>query len=412
MRTRVAAACTLCLAAFLAASCGRPRREAARWQPREFLIALRGAPPQQPEHYAHAARAGFTAIADDAGPDALALARRHGLRLIVGRIGLDPETLADGAARERAAATLRRFRSHPALWGYFLGADVQQKQFEGIAAVAAFIRRHDPAHPAFISLLPCDAWVGPALENAHYAAYLERFLRTVRPDVLAYSHFPFREPRDSAQYFENLEWVRRFAVAQGLPFVPTLRGSQWEGMREPSEGSLRWLAHTSLAYGAKGVVWVRYWGGDGNGSEPIVTADGLLTERYRWVAGINAELRVLGRALLPLRSVAVYHAGAVPSGATRLPVHGLVGAAEGGAFVVGQFADDEQARYLFVANRDPRKAAVAKLTITEPCRGIAWLDPSTGRWCPMAAVVDRFQAIVEFPLRAGEGRLVRLPAAR
>ncbi len=391
------------------AACSRAR-PAAGWQPSEFLIALRGAPPPKPQFYAQVAQAGFNTIGDGVGSDALDLARRHGLKVMAGQIGLDPRTLRDRGNVRPVAEAIRRFRSHPALWGYFIGDEMLESQLPDIVALAAFAREHDPAHPLFISLLPSDAWVGPALATADYAGYVERFIASARPAFLNYVHCPFREKGDGQFYYENLELIRRAAIAHGLPLYPTLQAASWPGMRAPGEGELRWLVYTSLAYGAKGVVWFRYWGAPAGSRQGIVEPDGLVTERYRLVAALNAELRVLGPTLMRLRSTAVYHTGEVPAGATRLPVHGLVGSIEGGSFVIGEFQDEKGGSNILIANRDYARPATAKLTLNRPSCSLLWLDPATGEWAPLASAADRFQTSAEFTLSPGGGRLLRVAA--
>lgn len=395
------------------AACSRPRPKPEAWQPGEFLIALRGAPPPKPQHYAQVAQAGFNAIADGVGSEALDLARRHGLKVLVGQIGLDPRTLRDRGNAPGVAAAIRRVRSHPALWGYFVGDEMLASQLPDIVALAAFAREHDPTRPAFITLLPSDAWVGPALDTGDYAGYLERFIAAARPALLNFAHFPFREKGDGEFYFENLELVRRAALAHGLPLYPTLQAAAWPGMRAPGEGEMRWLAYTSLAYGAKGVVWFRYWGAPAGSRQGIVEPDGLATERYRHVAALNAELRVLGPAMLRLRSRAVYHTPDAPVGASRLPVHALVAAVEGGAYVIGEFEDERGSPHLLVVNRDYARPATARLVLNRPSCALLWLDPAAGRWAPLASTGDRFQTVAEFPLPPGGGRLIRLaPSAQ
>ncbi|HUT32850.1 MAG TPA: hypothetical protein VNE39_05180 [Planctomycetota bacterium] len=400
-------ACGAWLAACGLPACSRPRAPQA-WQPREFLIALRGAPPPKPQHYALVAQAGFTVIGEGVGSDALDLARRHGLRVALGQIGLDPRTLHDRGNERGVAEAIRRFRTHPALWGYFVGDEMLEAQLPDIVSLAAFARQHDPAHPLLVSLLPSDAWVGPALATGDYAGYVERFVAAVRPALLNFGYFPFREKGDGEFYFENLEIIRRAALAHGLPFYPTLQAASWAGMRPPGEGELRWLAYTALAYGAKGVVWFRYWGAPAGSRLGIVEPDGLATERYRAVAALNAELRALGPTLMRLRSLAVCHTGTVPVGATRLPVHGLVASVEGGAFVVGEFEGEKGERHVLVVNKDYARAVTAKLTLNRPCRGLSRLDASSGQWVALAATADRFRTTAEFSLPPGGGRLLRL----
>lgn len=358
------------------------------------------------------ARAGFNVIVDYVGPDALDLGRRYGLKLMVAKIGLDVRTWGRDSGRERAGKAIERFRGHRALWGYFLGGEVRERQFADCARLVGFIRERDPGRPFLASLLPCDAWVGPALRTADYSGYVEGFIRAVRPPLLNYGHHPFRAKEESRFYFENLELIRRAALAHGVPFCPTVRCGLRPGMRRLGEGEMRWLVHTSLAYGARGIVWAGYWRPRHGEGEGIVEPDGTPTERYRWVTALNAELRHLGPELMRLRSVGVYHTGAdVPVGTTKLSAHGLVGSVAGGAFVVGVFDGGGRERAVMVVNRNYRQEVRAEMTINRPCRSVAWLDPSSGDWLPLAVRADRLETKLDLTLPPGGGRLLRLSPA-
>ena len=137
--------------------------------------------------------------------------------------------------------------------------------------------------------------------------------------------------------------------------------------------------------------------------------DGTPTDRYRWVAALNAEVAALGPHLLRLRSEAVYHTGdRVPAGATRLPPHGLVRAVGGGSFVVGLFRCGAGQRHLLVVNADYRKPADAALTVNRRCHAVACLDPASGRWRDLPCRTDRLQTTLGLPLPPGGGRLLRI----
>ena len=64
--------------------------------------------------------------------------------------------------------------------------------------------------------------------------------------------------------------------------------------------------------------------------------------------------------------------------------------------------------HLLVVNKSHAREVVAKLTINQACESLVWFDPSRGDWLDVAAVADRFQTIIEFPLPPGGGRLLRL----
>ena len=408
---RIPVACSLWLVACGLAACTRPRRApvAEPWEQREFLIGLREAPPQEDARYAQVAKAGFNTIVSYVGPDALALAQRHGLRLAVSKIGLEIGARLSADSLARAEAHIERFGDHRALWGYYLGDRLREGRVGDCARVADFVRGSARGRPFYIELLGCDAWAGPALRTADYPRYLDRVIRTVRPPLLVFAHHPFRGEADSPCYFENLALVRRAALGHGLPFAQAIRCGQWPTMRELGEGELRWLVYTSLAYGARGIVWWGYWQSRDGKGRGIVAPDGTPTDRYRWVAALNAEVAALGPHLLRLRSEAVYHTGdRVPAGATRLPPHGLVRAVGGGSFVVGLFRCGAGQRHLLVVNADYRKPADAALTVNRRCHAVACLDPASGRWRDLPCRTDRLQTTLGLPLPPGGGRLLRI----
>jgi hypothetical protein len=339
---------------------------------------------------------------DDVGPDALDLAARHGLRLAVSRIGLDAGTFESIEGRRVAGELVARFRTHRGLWGYRLSDAVREQDAAGWGRVASLVREADPGHPFLASVLPADAWVGPALASGDYPGYLARFLQAVRPPVL---HVAL-DKGDGSLLYETLEHARRAALDHGLPLIVTLRRGAGREPTAKSEAELRAPLYAALAYGARAVVWPGYWGmGEGG----LVARDGTPSERLAWVAALNRELRTLGPELLRLRSAAVYHAGApVPRGTTALPARALVGAVEGGAFLVALFEDERRAPYVLLVNKDAAKEAKARLVVQRVCRAVEAFDVSDGRWKELPLKGERFETTTELPLRPGDGKLLRL----
>ncbi len=376
-------------------SCAPGPRPAERrgWEQDEFLIGLRGAPPTKSEHYARVAQAGFNVVMGHVGPDALDLARRHGLKLAVSRIGMDVGTFASVEGRRRAMQLIAQCRGHRALWGYHLGDGARQRDFAAYGRLASFVAELDPMPPVFIGLHGAGAWVGPALASGDYPGYQARFIRTARPMLLS-------APLAGGDLsFDTLEHLRRAALDHGLPFCVTAPGADSRGVRSVGAGALRSRVYASLAYGARGIIW----------SGMRVVRRGGATDPYARVAPLNRELRTLGATLLGLRSLGVYHVGKpLPRGVRSLPARTLVGSVEGGAFVVGLFEDPRRRSYVFLVNKDALGAAMARMVIHGTCEAVAWLDVADGRWKALAIERSRFETKLEVPLRPGGGKLLRL----
>ena len=89
--------------------------------------------------------------------------------------------------------------------------------------------------------------------------------------MLSFDHYPFFQPDpdgrfgniSKAGFVANLATVRRAALGASIPFwvairvVPIPFGVEGGvvAQYDPSEAQLRWQAFTSLAYGAKGIIY-------------------------------------------------------------------------------------------------------------------------------------------------------------
>jgi hypothetical protein len=75
-----------------------------------------------------------------------------------------------------------RFKASSAAYSYFVVDEPGASRFPQLAATVSYIRRRDPAHLACINLPPDE--VKADLETADYGAYVEAFIRAVRPTLL------------------------------------------------------------------------------------------------------------------------------------------------------------------------------------------------------------------------------------
>ena len=86
--------------------------------------------------------------------------------------------------------------------------------FAGLARIVDYLRQRDPAHMAYIDLFPNYA-SDEAYGTKGYDAYLDTFVRTVKPSFFSYDHYQFRTKSDSSGYLQNLAEVRQRAKAAG-----------------------------------------------------------------------------------------------------------------------------------------------------------------------------------------------------
>jgi hypothetical protein len=355
----------------------------------------------------------------------LDVAHRHGLRGLVSDPAIALGAPGDPARREALIALIDRVRSHPAMYAYHLVDEPSAKAFPELGELVAFLRERDPAHLAYINLLPTYAdneqlGVEGPIHQA-YEEHLRRFVEVVRPALLSYDHYQFRRGDDAPDYFLNLALVRKQALDSGLPFLNIVQASSWvpgtaaspSSPRVPGPEEMRFLVYTTLAYGAEGISYYvyRYPAHEGGMIDP----DGKPSPRYRALETLNREFVAIARELQPLRSLAVYHAGMKPPGAVPLP--------EGGPFrldppiapepfkpgdrargiLVGLFGPTGAgATHAVVVNLDYKAQRATTLVAPGP---VEVFDAATGRWAPANG------PRAELRLPGGGGRLVRLAPA-
>jgi hypothetical protein len=352
----------------------------------------------------------------------LDIAKRHGLRaLYVDRSLIDPAVLDNPALRPKLDKLIDGIRDNSALYGYHVIDEPSMALFGGLARLVAYLRQRDPAHLAYIDLFPNAASPTACLAASSYDEYLTRFISTVKPSLLSYDHYQFTTKSDSGEYLRNLEAVGLKAKAAGIPFMNIVQAASWTPtMRIPNGNEMRFLAYTTLAYGAQGIsyyVWC-YPGHQGG----IVRADGKPAAIYNVLKATNHEFVNVAEQYQSLKWIGAYlkgyRPGALPPGTTLLPnnspfdiraVSNTETYTEGDKLkgvLFGLFgakgASPADATLVLVTNLD--YTAGKTYAVTAP-GNLSVFDAATGKW----TATGRSDAALS--LAPGGGVLVRLTTA-
>jgi hypothetical protein len=251
----------------------------------------------------------------------LDVAQRHHLRAQLQDDLLSPQVLDNPAQRAKLDALVARVRKHPALYDYFVRDEPTAADFPALGRLVAYLRERDPAHLAYINLLPTYAdnkQLGTKGDTVTaYREHLRQFIDQVKPGLLSYDHYQFATTGDSGNYFLNLALVREIGQQRGLPFLNIVQAASWDPtIRVPNSDEVRYLVYTTLAYGAQGISYYVYCCPGHKGM--IALANGTPTPLYHVLRSVNREFAAIAGELQPLRSLGVYHAGMTPPGAEPL----------------------------------------------------------------------------------------------
>jgi hypothetical protein len=288
-------------------------------------------------------------------PAALDACQAAGLKAIVSdpRVGgYDWQHVDSKAARAKVTELVRQVRHHPAVYGYYLRDEPPSSFFPGLAAVSSVVKEQHPGVWPYINLFPNYADASQ-LGTKTYDEYIEKFVEVCKPPVLSYDHYALLEGGAMrGEYFANLESMRRAALKHKLPFWQIVLSVGCLNYREPSAVDMRFQVYTSLAYGARGLAYFKYFTpAVGNYRNGPIDPFGHETPMWHTMRQINLQVGALAPTLLKLNSDRVYHFGAVPAGCTGPDKDSLVKSMSG-PMLVGDFTHADGSRYVMIVNKD------------------------------------------------------------
>jgi len=334
----------------------------------------------------------------------LALCRKHNLKALVYYRASETEAIPDG----------------PACWGYVLRDEPDAAEFPGLAERVAALRKAKPGKLAYINLFP-DYVNVHRVGTKSYDEYVERFLDEVDPDVLSMDHYPSfhpGEPDGRDAYCRNLAVMRKYSVERGIPFWNFFNSMPFDRHTDPTEAQMRWQIYSSIAYGAKGVLYFCYQTPGGGRTfakgGAVITTDDRRTRHWYQAQRINAELANLGPVLMKLASTGVYRVKPGDDPANVLagtPIKDISVAPHDPPLdlLVGTFEHEDGRRAVLVNNYRFAYTAWPTVEFDAEPGSVIEVDKRTGSRAP---VVDDspYMPGLQLSLDAGDGRLFLVPA--
>ncbi len=391
----------------LVALAGRASAQTARFAPDRFAIGFWVDPPigdDADARYAEIAEAHFTLVIGGFGGNTPELVRRqlelcekHGLVAVVATAGLPLDQLPDGDA----------------CWGYSLRDEPNAADFPALADAVRAIREARPGRLAYINLFP--NYANPAqLGTNTYDEYVRRFVDEVDVDVLSMDHYPLMRPDADGRdgYCANLEIMRRESLRKGIPFWNFFNAMPFGPHYDPTESQLAWQIYTSIAYGAKGVLYFCYWtprGDEFPKGGAIITAEGRRTRHYEQAKRLNREIQNLGPTLMELTSTDVIR---VPSdaGPDALSADVPIRPVTPGDYLIGLFDHRDGRRAVLLNDYDPNYTSWPTVELAVDIAQVVEIDPATGGEAPVVDDSPDMEGL-QLSLDAGKGRLFLLPPA-
>jgi hypothetical protein len=382
----------------------------AAWPPKTFSIGCWCSPPEPyitVEQYKRFAEAGFTVLLPPCQGEStvarnrkiLDTARATGLKVILADARMPLALTGHPGAEAALKGIVEDYRRHPALLGYFLTDEPGANAFPGLAEVVAELHKLDPDHLVYINLFPnyasTDRTAQPSqLNTASYGEYLDKFMQTVKPDVLSWDHYFFLAGSDRPGFFGNLAAAQHAAnsTQPATPFWQIVLSVKHGPYRALNENELRFEAMQTLAYGAQGLVYFTYWlpqdDASTQWSQGIMNRDGTPGPLYEAAKQVNHEVTELEKWLYGARVLRTFQTGAVPPDGLPQTDDVPITASGEGNLTLGAFRDAKGFFYALATNRDYTKGVKATLHAYAGEHKIEALDLKTGKWEPASGPKD------------------------
>lgn len=375
--------------------------QAQRFIQDRFAIGLWVDPPaddKMDQRYQELAEANFTLVIGGFGAKdkqaiqkQIQLCEQYDLRLLIKTTDKKPEELLNS----------------PACWGINLHDEPSAKDFSHLRTAVDKLRQTSPGKLTYINLFP--NYAGSAqLGTDNYDQHVSRFVNEVEPDVLSMDHYPMMAPGADGRkgYCDNLEVMRTYSLQKKIPFWNFFNTMPYGPHYDPTEAQLRWQIYTSLAYGARGVLYFCYYtpaGGEFPKGGAIISRDDRRTRHYYEAQRINRAIKNLGPTLMKLTSTRVYRVEPKDNPSAVLkgsPIRQLTA----GDYLVGEFVHEDGRKAVLLNNYDFAYSSWPTVTFEAPAEKVFEIDPETSEARP---VIDDSPAMegLQISLDSGAGRL-------
>jgi hypothetical protein len=301
--------------------------------------------------------------------------------------------------------------AHPACWGFGLRDEPSAADFAVLRQQVDSVREAHPGKLAYINLFPTYA-NETQLGTATYDEHVRRFIEEVRPDVLSFDHYPLMTPTADRRegYCENLAIIRKHALDAGIPFWNFFNIMPYGPHFDPTEAQVRWQIYTSIAYGAKGVLYFCYYtpaGGEFPKGGAIIARDDRPTRHYGQAQRINAALKNFGPTLMQLTSTGVRRLPRGEAFDETLDGAGITHITDGD-YLLGEFAHADGRRAALLVNYDMAYTIWPTVTFDTDLPRVLEVSPVTGEAGPVRDDSPDTEGL-QVSLDSGEGRLFLLP---
>ena len=320
----------------------------------------------------------------------------------------DLMTWSNAEIQAQVQAAVAGTSNDPRVLGYFIIDEPGAVSFAKLRVAVDAVKTYAPGKLAYINLFPNHARPADQLWTATYAQYLESYVSQVQPQMISYDNYKILTGSE-ASYFTNLIQVRDVAIANGLPFWNFVDSCQIGGVGDiPTLQNVALQAYTSLAAGARGLSWYRYYDSGTTVHAPIDSPGvDYLNKSPTWyyLEDVNGQVVTLAPTLLQLTSTGVYFTSPKPDPSLPELPGSLIRDIDAGyplPLMIGEFEHENGDDYAMIVNLNETGSGIFTIELEDyPYDEFYIVSSATGEFLP-------HDISSPLSIEAGHGVLIQL----
>jgi len=236
--------------------------------------------------------------------------------------------------RERAAAAVREWGGHPAVWGFHVNDEPLCGGLPAVAEACRILRELTDREPYFN--LMSNHLIDPdgttrtiewQIGFNNFAAYLDHVVKESDAAMLSYDQYcsMSEEWGGPDHYYRCLADYQAAAIRHNIPFWNIILAHGHWMYKAPTPLQMSWQFYSSLAYGAQGIMYFMYRaGGIGDYGAPVDELGNRGPLFHQLQRQHNQFLGQWAWRYRDCTPVATYHWPAAPAGLKTLDGSGIV----------------------------------------------------------------------------------------
>ena len=287
------------------------------------------------------------------------------------------------------ANVVNTYKDHPAVIGYYIKDEPTVAQLNDAAARYKKVLNNDSTKLPHVNLFP--SYATGALGPIDYEQdYVKKWINLVGAKNLKYlsmDNYPFLSDGELRQgpYYHDLDVIRKLGLQYHIKTAAYMQSIGVAGnLRRPNADELRFSAYSILAYGIKIPVWFTYWtpvSSSETFTAAIVDATGVKTDLYTPFQLLNAEIKEVGKTLMKLDAIAVYHSDAsLPTDAAAIPSSFMVQPMDTAANIIMTYFINpaDGSKYVMIVNKSLSKILKAVFSTDKAITNVQSISKANG----------------------------------